>query len=159
MTKTAKELKQLRADIDVLIKMAEQFRGKSRETSIAFTNLQEARMHVGNATAALGTAEIYKHSKDATTDEIDQYHVDEDITPMEVPSDFNQGTHVQNVKIMRREIDPIFERLHKLRPENEYIIATTAFLYAYKYEALIKLKQAQNWFGMELGRIRDESNG
>lgn len=158
MSAAIKELNQIRIDIDVLIKMAEQL-VNSRHTSLGLTKLEEGRMHVGNTLFELKGITPYADSTDPKSERIDPYFQPKDLTPMAEPEDWNAGTHAANVKIMRREIDGIIPRLREVRPEmitspNGYRAWVDAM--DFKWEALVRLAEAKNWYGMELGRIRDE---
>lgn len=156
MSKTITQLDQLRIDIDVLVGMGEQIKG-SRETATAFTKLQEGRMHIGNTLFELrGTG---YDNNDPKNKGIDPYYKPEGLTPMEIPTDWNEGSLIANVKILRRELDGIIARTRTINPFTETIwMGTEAQLYAieFLYAARVKLREAQNWYGMELGRIRDE---
>lgn len=151
MTTTTRELKQLRADMDVLISMAKDLRN-SRETSSALTRLEEGKMHIGNTLYELDEAKIYKESTNASNNTIDPYHVD-DVTPMNIPADWNQGTLIQNVKIMRREIDLIITRIKSLICL--FDCSDRPFSHFFLHEALGRTRESMNWMGMELGRLRD----
>jgi hypothetical protein len=160
MNTPTRELKQLRADMDLLLVLAGQIRD-SRETNVAFTTLQTAKMHIGNSLYEMQQAKIYTESQNASNNTIDKYHVDEEIKAIETPTDWNQGTHVQNVKIMRRELDSIIVRIKTLIKDIEFMVNVSQYDFAINFfaEALIKTREAQNWYGMELGRIRDTSIG
>lgn len=163
MNTPTRELKQLRADLFVLVTMAAQIRD-SRETATGHTKLQEAMMHVGNTIHEMSATKVYAQSTNATNNTIDPYHIDQEIAPMAIPVDWNQGTHVQNVKIMRREADAIVSRIKKFHAaETESGLDALALLAEYPFsilwinEALVKSREAMNWFGMELARVRETS--
>ena len=150
MDKIKTDLNQIRLDIDVLISMGNQI-SRSRETSLAFTKLQEGRMHVGNALFELGGVTPY-NSKDPKDKTIDPYYKPEALVPMEVPVDWNESDIIANLKILRREIEAVRKRL---LVDNIIIWAMT-----YTGQAVVRLREAENWYGMELGRIRDtQTNG
>lgn len=151
-----KNIHQIRIDIDVLIKMADEL-PRSRETSLGFTKLQEARMHVGNTIDALGAFTPYQNSMDASNDKIDPYFQPEGLTPMAVPGDWNQSSLIANVKIIRREVDAMISRAKGILIAQATELENTVAAISFKGEAVIRLAEAKNWYGMELGRIRSES--
>lgn len=151
-------LKQLRADLGVLEGIAGQLRS-SREASTAFTKMQETKMHVGNTLFELRGITPYVHSKDASNATIEKYHIDEEIVPMAIPTDWNQDGLIQNVKILRRELDGVLDRIKAVSLHPEFIKASidlnSDYAGAFLSEAFIRCRETQNWYGMELGRLRD----
>lgn len=148
-----KQLKEFRQFFYNLSKV--EFDVKSRELSLAHTATQEAMMQCGNILKVLDGKEVYANSKDATTgDKIEpMYDIKED---SEFEHDFDNLTHIETVKAIRGRIDRIetvyvefiLSNIRHLKPHD-----LTAFMVKELYN---RIRKVTNWYGMELGRIRNE---
>jgi len=151
---TSRELKQLRADLDLLIVLAKQLT-PSREVSLAFTKLQEGKMHVGNTIFETEDYKVYVNSNDPSNKIIDAYHVDSEIIAMQTPNDWSPD-HVERVKILRRELSAMLVRIKSIGDELT-LLPSQLFARDFLLTSYIKMRECQNWFGMELARIRESS--
>lgn len=150
-------LKQMRADLHLLEQKADKDFERTRFTSLGITALQEAAMFCGNTLKELNMGETpYVNSSDSSNNKIDAYHVDQEIQPIELPVDFDSYTYIQKVKYFRM----IIENQSQVIANHYYTYDLQIRLARVTYNQIyIALVRAKNWFGMELGRIRDNESG
>jgi hypothetical protein len=131
----------------------------SREISIAITSTQNGKMWLGQVLKALGTANPYPDSKNASNTNIEKTA---DTFEGDVKKDLEGIAHIQQVKIMRSRLSDayktileIVESIPNTNNNNDAINNTV-------YQPLIKshdyIVEANMWLGMELGRINKESS-
>lgn len=109
-------------------------------------------MHIGNTLYEMQQAHLYKESTNPANKIIENYHVDVHITPIAIPSDWNKDGLIENVKILRRELDLIIARIKELVMRvDQFAYHGKEFLNA----AMVRTRESMNWYGMELARIRN----
>lgn len=129
-----------------------EFEVKSRELSLAHTATQEAMMQCGNILKLLDGKEVYANSKDvATGDKIEPMYDINELSELE--HEFDNLTHIETVKAIRGRIDRIEQSLIFDMNQTAYEHPLTNHMW---YELYNRVRKVSNWYGMELGRIRDE---
>lgn len=151
-----KQLKQMRSDLMFLSDVCGSIK-VSREVSLARTNLQQAQMHTGNTIGALKLDTYpYPQSSEPSNNFIEPIHIDEGLELMTCPPEYEHYDDVQRVKFLRQEISKQTAKWSELADslftEEHNLEGTIIFTQLY-----ICLKQANNWLGMELGRMRDSN--
>lgn len=145
---TALVIKSMRTTIDVFINTAKQFPQKSREISLAHTELQRAKHLLGLCLKSLGTDNPYPNSSDSKNTIIDK-QAEHDAEKTLFPTFEESGctTYIAMVKEFRAIIQ-------RLLDNGTYTIAIRHTPpYDYAKESKLALEEAKCWLGWELDAI------
>jgi len=150
MNKEIQNAKQLRADLMALEEVLLAIKD-SRETSTAYTHLQEARMGCGNLIKTLEPeSNPYPESHNPSSEKIEPVHIDQEITPMDIDPSTKEMSKTQLVKWLRFEIEA---RIQVTKGDAEDFVQMWPTIHSvFIVNSMIN---AKNWLGMELGRLRD----
>jgi hypothetical protein len=147
-THVTKEVKAFRIEIDTMMNSIGLVM-PSREVSLAYTNLQRAKMWLGKCLQYIGNPDPYPESKDpkSATIEPSADHENNHFGGMfeKLPQ-----TQTARVKYYREVITNLVDEMKKQElPKSLAGEYTTYFKTAY-----MALEEAVMWFGWELGRIK-----
>lgn len=147
---TALVIKSMRTTIDVFINTAKQFPQKSREISLAHTELQRAKHLLGLCLKSLGTDNPYPNSSDSKNTIIDK-QAEHDAEKTLFPTFEESGctTYIAMVKEFRAIIQ-------RLLDNGTYAIAITNTPDNYARESKLALEEAKCWLGWELDVIANK---
>ncbi len=144
-------VKEIRLEIDRTINTAKGLTVSSRETSLAFTNLQRGKMWLGKVLGAIGTANPYP---DSTNPDNKKIEPQADHTPEGYLFDPSFG-QIERVKALRKICDGSIANLEFLT----FPASPTSPSRGDQFinQSLLAMEEAKMWYGWELDRIRNES--
>jgi len=174
--KIIEEIKEMRVDIDGITQFVEHVNDhpegkhknnslRSREISITITKLQEGKMWLGKLLQSIGAINPYPESMNSDN-EIIEPTADVLRPPAVACFDAKKGeklTHIKRVKQLKQMIEDIVSsQLFSVKTLNKWQIIskeenralfTLSLINSYTY-----LTEAKMWIGMELSRIKQETN-
>lgn len=143
-------VKKYRSEAHFIVKRARTL-NRTRETSLAITNAEEAMMWFGNSLKYVSNDNPYKESMNSSSDKIEPFF---EPNEWSLATIWQKGTQVRKVKRLREHIAELYD--HARKDFFTRLYYRIRFIRTYE-NALDSLTKAKNWLGMELGRIRDES--
>lgn len=144
-----KNTRELRLEIDTCINSVKLLTS-SREVSLAFTNLQRAKMWLGQVLAMSGDTNPYPESSNPSnlTIEPQAEHTERTFSDARVGFNTDWG-QTEKVKFFRSEIQLIIDEVDYI---GNIVPSST---YTFRWQSTLALMEAKMWFGAELNRIRE----
>lgn len=155
MAINAQQVKSRRVILDRLEKGIEKLNA-SRETSLAKTKLQEAKMCLGLCLKDMGTINPYPES---TNKENATVEPTADVSEKDYL--FDATGPIEMVKELRGDIETQVDHMKELylsAHDTEIPAENRPFFASHLIEALTCLEKSKMWLGMELSRLSDEKN-
>lgn len=147
------QLKALRVEIDGLFKITSTIHPPSRETALAKTHFEEAKMALGKVLGYLGAANPYPESKNPESKVIEKT-ADTEERNFFFPDPTDRIGNVKKTRLDADEIGKKIEVLLDTEVEGKIHARVPLFL----CDAFLSLSKGMMWLGMELGRIKAEAD-
>jgi hypothetical protein len=154
------KIKQLRLEIDKYINSVSLLQ-TSREVSLAFTNLQRAKMWLGRCLTALGDTTPYTQADNSKNDVIENQaeHTSNDLAE-EFSSALSNNVSGYRQTTLVKEFRSIIQKTldnFTIQIKGDETEANLDELNVYLQQSKLALEEAKMWLGLELDAIRTKT--